>query len=253
MRTQQKLLYVVNEAYYFLSHYSALAQTALEAGYEVHVAAPDDHVWAPDGFGVQDVCDRGFGFHAIPLSRRGQNPLQDMRTAAALLGLYRRLRLDLVHHLTIKPVLYGGIASRVARIPAAVSAVTGLGQVFVARGLRAAGLRALVRLGYRIAMRHPNARVIVQNSADGETLLRLGAVTPNRLVLVKGSGVSLTRFTPSPEAGGIPLIALPGRLIWEKGVGEFVEAARPLREEGIGARFALIGDTKASNPRAVPE
>lgn len=170
MRTQQKLLYVVNEAYYFLSHYSALAQTALEAGYEVHVAAPDDHVWAPDGFGVQDVCDRGFGFHAIPLSRRGQNPLQDMRTAAALLGLYRRLRPDLVHHLTIKPVLYGGIASRVARIPAAVSAVTGLGQVFVARGLRAAGLRALVRLGYRIAMRHPNARVIVQNSADGETL-----------------------------------------------------------------------------------
>ncbi len=248
-----KLLYIVNESYFFMSHRLPIARAARAAGYQVHVAAPEDHVWAPEGFTVQALSDAGFAFHPIPLSRRGTNPWQEVRTLIALWRLMRGLRPELVHLLTIKPLLYGGLAARLLGVPGVVAAVTGLGQVFVSTGAGAGLLRRLAVMAYRIATGHPNGRVIVQNAGDMETLARSGAVKPERMVLIRGSGVSLSAFAPSPEPAGPPLVILPARMIWEKGVAEFVAAARLLRARGVEARFALIGDSKASNPRAVPE
>ncbi len=248
-----KLLYIVNESYFFMSHRLPIARAARAAGYQVHVAAPEDHVWAPEGFTVQALRDAGFAFHPIPLSRRGTNPWQEARTLIALWRLIRGLRPELVHLLTIKPLLYGGLAARLLGVPGVVAAVTGLGQVFVSSGATAGLLRRLAVMAYRVATGHPNGRVIVQNAGDMETLARSGAVKPERMVLIRGSGVSLSAFAPSPEPDGPPLVILPARMIWEKGVAEFVEAARLLRARGVEARFALIGDRKTSTPRAVPE
>ena len=248
-----KLLYIVNESYFFMSHRLPIARAARAAGYQVHVAAPEDHVWAPEGFTVQALRDAGFAFHPIPLSRRGTNPWQEARTLIALWRLIRGLRPELVHLLTIKPLLYGGLAARLLGVPGVVAAVTGLGQVFVSSGATAGLLRRLAVMAYRVATGHPNGRVIVQNAGDMETLARSGAVRPERMVLIRGSGVSLSAFAPSPEPDGPPLVILPARMIWEKGVAEFVEAARLLRARGVEARFALVGDSKASNPRAVPQ
>ncbi len=248
-----KLLYIVNESYFFMSHRLPIARAAHAAGYQVHVAAPEDHVWAPEGFTVQALRDAGFAFHPIPLSRRGTNPWQEARTLIALWRLIRGLRPELVHLLTIKPLLYGGLAARLLGVPGVVAAVTGLGQVFVSSGATAGLLRRLAVMAYRVATGHPNGRVIVQNAGDMETLARSGAVKPERMVLIRGSGVSLSAFAPSPEPDGPPLVILPARMIWEKGVAEFVEAARLLRARGVEARFALVGDSKASNPRAVPQ
>jgi len=139
-----RLLFVVNEAYGLLSHRLAIATAAQRAGWEVHVAAPSDHVWAPPDFSERQLEERGFSFHAVPLSRRGRNPIADLRTLVALLRLYRRLRPRLVHHVTLKPSVYGGIAARLTRVPAAIFAITGLGHVFVARGVTAGLLRAPV-------------------------------------------------------------------------------------------------------------
>ena len=248
-----KLLYIVNESYFFMSHRLPIARAARAAGYQVHVAAPEDHVWAPEGFTVQALRDAGFAFHPIPLLRRGTNPWQEARTLIALWRLIRGLRPELVHLLTIKPLLYGGLAARLLGVPGVVAAVTGLGQVFVSSGATAGLLRRLAVMAYRVATGHPNGRVIVQNAGDMETLARSGAVKPERMVLIRGSGVSLSAFAPSPEPDGPPLVILPARMIWEKGVAEFVEAARLLRARGVEARFALVGDSKASNPRAVPQ
>lgn len=248
-----KLLYIVNESYFFMSHRLPIARAARAAGYQVHVAAPEDHVWAPEGFTVQALSDAGFAFHPIPLSRRGTNPWQEARTLIALWRLIRGLRPELVHLLTIKPLLYGGLAARLLGVPGVVAAVTGLGQVFVSSGATAGLLRGLAVMAYRVATGHPNGRVIVQNAGDMETLARSGAVKPERMVLIRGSGVSLSAFAPSPEPDGPPLVILPARMIWEKGVAEFVAAARLLRARGVEARFALVGDSKASNPRAVPQ
>ncbi len=252
MSKRPKLLYVVNEAFFFVSHRLAVARRAVAAGFEVHVAAPGDHVWAPEDFSVEVIRDLGFEFHEIPLSRRGTKPGQELATLWALFKLYRALKPDLVHHLTIKPVLYGGAVARLLGLPA-VSTVTGLGQVFIAEGLLARLLRGLVKRAYRFAAGHRRCRVIVQNPDDGKVLVGSGAVPARNLTLVRGSGVSLAEFPVTPDPGGVPLIVLPARLIWDKGVAEFVAAARALRDRGLAARFALVGDTKPSNPRAVPQ
>lgn len=249
----RRLLFVVNEAYFFVSHRLAVARAARRAGFEVHVAAPVDHVWAPEDFDVTQLADEGFSFHPIPLNRRGINPLQDLQTLAALWRLSRRLRPDLVHNLTIKPVLYGGIVNRLLRTRGVVAAVPGLGQVFLLPGIRAALLRRLIVTLYRLSLNNPRSRVIVQNPDDGDRLLMFGAVAPARLALIRGSGVPLDQFALAEEEPGPPLVILPARLIWAKGIKEFVAAARRLRDEGIAGRFAILGDAKNDYPDAVSE
>lgn len=248
-----RLLFVVNEAFFFLSHRLPIAEAAQRLGWDVHVAAPADHVWAPEDFSVAELVKRGFTFHAIPLSRRGINPWRDLRTLIALVRLYRALRPDLVHHLTVKPNLYGGIAARMTGVPAVAFTVTGLGQVFVGRGPWMGALRAIVTRGLTHAFAHRNARVWFQNRDDRRTLLAAGAVAADRTAVVTGSGVDLRRFSADAFPAGPPVVVLAARLIWEKGVGEFLAAARQLRGDGVVARFVLVGGTQPSNPRSIPQ
>ena len=248
-----RVLFIINECHFFLSHRLATARAAQAAGFDVHVAAPADHVWAPDGFEVEEITRAGFTYHPIPLSRRGVNPFEELRTFVAIWRLLRTLKPDLTHTLTIKPVLYGGIAARRCGVPALVSAITGLGQIFTEHQFRALILRQLVRLFYAWALGHANGRVIVQNPDDGDRLTALGVIDNERLNLIRGSGVGLDAFPPTDDPDGKPIVILPARLIWEKGIREFVDAARLLHQRGVDARFALVGDTHPSNPRAVPE
>lgn len=248
-----KLLYVVNDAHFFMSHRLAVAQHASSEGYEVHVAAPPQHTWGPEGFSEKELEDQGFAYHPIRLSPRGRNPFQELRTLLDLVVLYRRLKPAVVHHLTIKPVLYGGLASRLVGVSAVVHGITGLGQVFVASGLSAKVLRQGVIELYRLIGRHSTVRFIVQNRYDYEVLTEAAAIEPDKVTLIKGSGVALDRFVPTPEAADEPVVVLPARMIWEKGIGEFVAAGRQLKEAGLKARFFLVGATAPSNPRAVPE
>lgn len=252
MKRRLRLLYVVNEAYFFMSHRLPIARAALAAGFDVHVAAPSDHVWAPKGFSIDDLRAEGFQFHPIPLSRRGKHPIRELKTIYGLYRLYRALRPDIVHHITIKPSLYGGLVARLVGVPAVICAITGLGDAFIASGPAAFILRRLVLLGYRLALAHPNARVIVQNPDDGEMLRSARAAKSESLVLIYGSGVALDQFVPTEEPDDVPTVIMPARLIWDKGVGEFAAAARILRQSGVSARFVLLGDTRPSNPRAVP-
>lgn len=247
-----RLLYVVNESFFFYSHRLPIARAARDAGFEVHVAAPDDHVWAAQDFSVEALVEEGFTFHVIPLNRRSLNPLRDLVTIVALWRLYRRLRPTLLHHLTIKPVLYGGILGRLMRVKGVVNAVTGLGHLFSAREPHLWLLSRLILTLYRASMRSPRCTVIVQNEDDGAQLRQAGAVQDGQIRLIRGSGVDIDAYPESPELDGEPLVIMPARLIWAKGVAEFVAAAQLLREEGIAARFAILGDAKANYQGAVP-
>ena len=253
MKKKPILLFSVNEAFFFVSHRLPIAREAQRQGYDVHIAAPGDNVWAPQDYSVSTLAGLGLTFHEIPMSRRGTRLFQELRTFLALFGLYRRLRPDIVHHLTIKPNLYGGVAARLAGLRAVVYAITGLGQMFVATRCPLRLIRPVVLSLMRFAFGHRNARVIVQNSSDRAFLINNGVAHMNATVLIQGSGVDLEMFKPAPEAAGEPVVILPSRLIWEKGIQEFVDAVRQLRGEGVAARFALIGNTHLSNPRAVPE
>jgi len=253
MKKRPILLFAVNEAFFFVSHRLPIALEAQRQGYDVHIAAPGDNVWAPQDYSVSALAGLGLTYHEIPISRRGTRPIQELRTFLALFGLYRRLRPDIVHHLTIKPNLYGGIAARLAGVPGVVYAITGLGQMFVATRGPLRLVRPMVLSLMRFAFGHRNARVIVQNTSDRAFLIDNGVAQMSTTVLIQGSGVDLELFKPAAEAAGEPVVILPSRLIWEKGIQEFVEAAKQLQREGITARFALIGNTHSSNPRAVPE
>lgn len=237
------MLFVVNQARFFVTHRLPLAEAARRAGYDVHVVVPD-------GPGIETIEARGIPVHRVVFDRGGMNPATDARTVAALAALYRRLRPDLVHHVTVKPVLYGSLVARLLGVPAVVNAVSGLGYLELANAWHARVARTAVRRLYRMAFRRRLLRVIFQNPDDRAAFERAGIVRPEQAVLIPGSGVDLDEFTPHPAPNGRPIVLLPARMLWDKGVGEFVDAARQLRARGCGARFVLVGDTH-ENPAAV--
>ena len=241
-----RLLYVVNAAYYFLSHRLPVALAAQSSGWEVHVASPASRE-------TREIERAGLTVHPLHLSRWGTLPWQELRSIYALCRLYRRVNPQLVHHIAVKPVIYGGIAARIVTVPGVVNSVPGFGQVFTNRGVAAGCLRIIVKLLYRVALRHPNQCVIFQNPEDRDDFVRDGVVPERETRLIPGSGVDVERFQPSSFATSVPLIVLAARLLRQKGVEEFVEAARRVRSAGWKARFVLVGVPEPGNPGSVPE
>ena len=246
------LLYVINEAYFLLSHRSELLQAAV-VRYSTFVAAPGDHVWAPEGFSTGEIEKLGAHPVSIRMSRRGQNPLSEIAALCSILRVFRWTNPAIVHLLTIKANLYGGLIARLIGVPAVVFSVTGLGQVFVARGPLASIRRGLVTAMLRFVFSHPRARVIVQNAEDLQYLVQSGIVAKEKAVLIRGAGVDIDVYRPAPEPEGPVTIVFASRLLWEKGVGTFVDAAKALGGCSPRVRFVVVGDTKASNPRSVPK
>jgi glycosyltransferase involved in cell wall biosynthesis len=241
-----RLLYLVTEDWYFCSHRLPLAVAARAAGYEVAVATRVS-------VHAEQICAAGLQLVPLGLSRRGQNPLRELGSVAEIVRVYRRVRPDIVHHVALKPVLYGSLAARFSRVPAVVNALAGLGYVFSSADLKARVLRPVVRAAYHLLLDGSNRRLIVQNPDDRDLFSRDGLVDPSRIHLIRGSGVELSRFAAAPEPDGLPLVVLPARMLRDKGVEEFVAAARSLKQQGIGARFALVGDPDAENPAAIDE
>jgi glycosyltransferase involved in cell wall biosynthesis len=226
-------------------HRAALIREALRAGYRVHVALPP-------GGDERALQALGAEVHKIDISRKGMEPFQEIAGIGSLLSLYRKVLPDLVHHLTLKPVLYGTIAAAAARVPAVVNAVTGLGYLFDDHGF---GFRAARTGGLCAAapiFRRRNVYFVFQNDQDRLELEGLGLAVRGRTALIPGSGVDVERFAPCPPPDGIPVVVLPARILKSKGVLEFVEAARQLRKAGVVARFALAGAPDPGNPLSIP-
>ncbi len=241
-----RLLLVVTEDWYFASHRLALARAARRSGYDVAVATRVDRC-------AETIRREGARLIPISLRRSGRNPLREAGAIAELTRLYRREAPDIVHHVALKPVLYGSLAAKLAGVPAVVNAMAGLGFVFIAGGVTGSLRRAAMRQALRLALMGENSRTVFQNSADLEEFVSGGLLPRDRTVLIRGgSGVDLGVFRPCPEPAGPPVALLPARMLWDKGVGEFVAAARRLRAAGVAARFALVGASDADNPAAAP-
>ncbi len=241
----RKILFLVSEDWYFCSHRLPLAKAAKEAGAEIVVATRvADHA-AP-------IEEAGLRLVPISLARGGRNPLHDMKTIAELIRLYRRERPDLVHHVALKPILYGCFAAAFSGVPTVVNAVAGMGFTFVSEDLFAQALRPVVRAAFRRLMNRPRTRTIVQNPDDLRLLVEEAGVAPERLVVIRGSGVDVARLRPQPEPAGPPVAVCVSRMLWDKGIGELVEAARRLRADGVPLTVRLVGPTD-QNPASIPE
>jgi len=241
-----KLLFVVNIPEFFLSHRLPLALAAHAAGHEVAVATGP-------GAAAADITRLGLAHYSLPLSRSGMNPLAEIRILFSLYRLLRRERPDVVHLVTIKPVVYGGIAARIAGVRGVLAAISGLGTVFVAQGRKAAMVRYIVESLYRSALGMANTRVIFQNTDDRDMFIRRGIITPEKAIVIRGSGVELTDYPMLPEPEDTPVVTLAARLLKDKGVREFVEAIRILRARGILASFWLAGDPDPKNPTSLSD
>jgi len=243
-----RLLYLVTEDWYFCSHRLALGRAAVAAGYDVTVATRvSDH--------GEDIRAAGINLVDLPWRRRSTNAWNEFRTLGSLYKLYRAYRPELVHHIALKPVLYGSLVARVAGSHRVINAVAGFGYSFVADGPRAAIARRILKATFAHMSNQPEARVLVQNPDDERVLRDSGLVHADRLVVIPGSGVDIDRFAPAPEGepAGVPRITLVSRMLWSKGVGEFVEAARLLREKGVEFEAVLVGDPDPDNPQSIPE
>jgi glycosyltransferase involved in cell wall biosynthesis len=238
---RNKLLFFVTEDWYFVAHRLALAVAAKEAGYAVSVVTR---------VRKHGEIIRAAGLMLIPFenSRRSLNPFGELWTLLRLTRLSLRERPDVVHHIAIKPVLYGSIAARIARTPRVINALAGMGWLVTTGGMTR-WLKPVVRRALGLMLR--SGTVLVENPDDARTLVRMG-VPEGRIRRLAGSGVDLQRFAPHAEPDGVPVVLLSARLLWHKGVGEFVAAARLLKERGISARFLLAGEPDLGNAAAIP-
>lgn len=194
-------------------------------------------------------------FRVIPwhVSRRSLNPFKELRTFLQVVRAYRREKPDLVHHFALKPVIYGGLAAQLCGEIPSVNAITGLGHVFTSPTVKMRLLRSLILQCLRWVANRKQTVIIFHNQADRAFLAKAGVVPGEESVLIRGSGVNPIGFSPEPEPNCVPLAMLPSRMLWEKGVGEFVAAAKLLRERSVRARFALVGDPDPQgNPASIP-
>ncbi len=239
------LIIVPPNATFFLSHRLALAIGAKAAGFDVMLACPD-------GPNIERLAELGIEHHKIPFGRGTRAPGADLMSVVALTRLFASRRPDVVHLVTAKPALFGGWAAALTRRPALI-AITGLGFVFSQRTLLARLLRRALLTGYRTALDRGDNHVIFQNTDDQRELQRAGLMRRARSSIVPGSGADLAAITRQPLPEGRPVVALPARLLRDKGVIEFVEAARRLREHPTRPIFRLIGDPDPGNPTNIPQ
>ena len=236
-----KILFFANTGWYLYNFRLPLLKALKQRGDELVLISPPDQY-------INKLQSAGFRWLPLPFARGGINPFRDAVALVQLIALYSRERPDLVHHFTVKCVIYGTFAARILGIKGIVNAITGLGSVFSDGSVVRRWVQELVRILYKLAL--PGTVVIFQNEDDKGLFIKRGIVDPGHTRVIRGSGVDLNQFTPKQESDSVPLIILPARLLWNKGVGEFVQAARLLKPE-TSARFALVGELGEDNPAGI--
>ncbi len=265
-----KIALFANTEWYLYNFRQSLAEALRDLGHEVVLVSPA----GPYGAKLRAL---GFQWVEAPMQRRSLNPLLELKLLIWLARFLRSEKVDLIHSFTIKSAVYGDLAAKLAGVPSRVNAVAGMGYVFSSNELHARLLRPWVRGLVRVTLGGGRSRLILQNPDDVEAFERNGLVRGDLIRLIPSSGVDCSRFSPDSllENSGaeaccgrlaelseveqldrgthLPLrVLLPARLLWAKGVGEFVQAARILRAEGRSIDFLLAGNPDPGNPGAVP-
>jgi glycosyltransferase involved in cell wall biosynthesis len=241
-----KILFFITEDWFFCSHFIERAIAARKAGNEVVVLT---RVGKSAGL----IRDEGIGVIPLEIKRRNFSPLREIHVIYSVWRAYKSQKPDLVHHVALKPILYGTLAARLCGIRAVVNAPVGMGFVFTSTTLLARLLRPVVQLGLRAMLNPPGSKVVFENSDDINWAVSSNLVRPESAVLIRGAGVNLEKFCPSTKAVDVPLVVLSARMLWDKGIREFVEAASIIEKRGIRARLVLVGGVDTENPSSIPE
>ena len=243
----KRILFVVTEDWYFCSHRLPIARAARDAGFEVWVITRvNQH--------REQIINEGFNLQPLEFRRSGLNIFSDLATVWQLIAIYRKLQPDVVHHVAIKPVLYGSIASFFSPVSVVVNALAGLGFLYAndVKGVFRV-IQPVVRTAMGFVLRRVNGKVIAQNKADFDALCNQMKIDSNSLTLIKGSGVDTQAFAVTDEPNGIVKITMVSRMLKEKGVEDLVKAAGLLDKKGVECLVSLVGAPDVENAGSVTE
>lgn len=242
----RKILLVANTDWYLYNFRLSLAEELTRDDFDVVFVCPVSEY-------SKQICSAGFRLIPWELERQTAPFWAEARSVYNLYKIYRAESPDLVHHFTIKPVLYGTLASRMVGIPAVINSITGRGYVFQGSDSKALLLRPFIEWMFRLVYRGLNVGTTFENSSDRAFFTESGLVPAQKNWLVNGVGVDTDWFYYTPEQPtDTPLVIFPGRLLWSKGVGVLVEAARILKKR-VAARVVLIGKPDPGNPETIAE
>lgn len=256
-----KLLYLVSDDRYFCSHRLSLARAAVEKGYQVAVAT---RCTEKDRSHYQSLIEQQ-GIRVYPLqhfNRAGLHPWRQMKTLFELIRIYRDFKPDVVHHVAVKPVLLGSFVAQWCKIPKIINALGGLGYLFtetssdlpLLQKIKKMFLFSFVCKCYRWAFSRPNTIVLLQNQDDKTVLIQQGCVKTNKVVIIPGSGIDTNAYPiTSPPSSPPVIVSCISRMLWDKGIGELVTAAKILKSysQKLSIKVLLYGMPDPENPASI--
>lgn len=240
------IFFLVNNLSFLTSHRVHIVLEAKKKGYKVKIGYGE-----LGGANLSYFLKRGIDCFFIPLQRNSKNPLKELRSVFAIWQIFSQLKPDIVHLITIKAYLYGGIAARLAKVPCVISAIAGLGILFNRNKLWNSFFQIVLFPLFKFAFNHPNQKIIVQNLNDKKILMNWISLERKKILLFNGSGVDLSMYTNLKESNEPVTICFASRLLKDKGVYDFVTAAKLIKKRGVEAKFLLAGNLDPGNPTSL--
>lgn len=254
MKNKLKILYVVNHAAFFVSHRLPIALAARERGYTINLVTGQAGSLSMEALATEKLKEARLLHERVFLSSSGINPVTELMGLLQLIKKVNKVQPDIIHCISPKGIIYGGLAARFTKTKNLVLAISGMGFAFTqgnSSNLLRRILSKIYTLVFAFILKHPNMRIIVQNKDDRSAVIRMG-LDSNKIALIPGSGVELEKFVNFKIQTKAPIVLLPARMLWDKGVGEFIEAAMQLKSLMPKWRFILAGAADYQNPTSVP-
>jgi glycosyltransferase involved in cell wall biosynthesis len=254
MKSKARILYVVNHAAFFVSHRLPIALAARDQGFSIDLITGQAGSLSMEALATEKLKEERLFCDRVSFSSAGFNPVTELIGLIQLIKKVNKIQPEIIHCISPKGIIYGGLAARFAKKKNLVLAISGMGFAFT-QGKSPSQFRSLLSkiytLTFAFILSHPNLRVIVQNDDDRRFVINMG-LDSNKIILIPGSGVELEKLVNLEIEAKAPIVLLPARMLWDKGVGEFIEAAKQLKGLMPKWRFILAGAADYQNPTSIP-
>jgi len=241
---KKKIIFLVNVDSFFISHRLPIAKELLKKGYEVHIATEFTAY-------KKKIMRMGFKTHDINFNRNSLNLFRALVVCFQIFFLFLKIRPNIVHLISLKPIIFGGLICFVTPINSIVASVTGLGSMFIKKGFFFKIRETFFNIIYKIIFKYPKIIVILQNNSDLNYLIKKSNLNKKKVKIIRGSGIILNDFKFYKIPKNLPIILMASRIIYDKGVFEFIEAIRYLKKIDFKGKFYLIGDIDNTNPSVI--